>query len=233
MPFILVIEPREQEIYSSRFPYAKILSLKDNHQGITYARHSIQEHSEQQGNKYHWQIDDNIRSFKERIEDRNKSISAKVLLQRIEMYIDQFTNIGIAGPAYEVWAFGYSESLSINRQSSSCMLIRNDTGFYFRGKGLQDCDLHIQMLSSNDWCTLRFNKLLIDKMKTGTLSGGCTDSDYKNKGREQSCIDFIERWKDRYPEMFQINSKNPSRLAPSRIWSIFKQRPINDLKSFS
>lgn len=221
--FYVMTKPSESELYARKFPYAHILELPDETPGNAFSRMNIQKHSESLGAEYHWQIDDNIRDFQIRRNGRNVTTSARILLSEIEEYVSRFTNIGMAGPSYSVWAFGSDgkDPVSVNRQSSSCMMVRNGTGCYFRGKACVDTDLHMQMLTPGELCTLRFNRLLIDKMSTGTLKGGCTDSDYVNAGRAQACLEFVERW-----PAFKIKPSDPSRIAPSRIWDTFRQKPV-------
>ena len=221
IPFTMVVEPEELEHYQRAVPYASFVVLDQSKQGNAYARKKIQEHSESLEHEYHWQLDDNIAKFQIRRDGKNIAVSAIRVITGCEQFVRIHTNIAISGPAYSVWAFGYADEMSLNRQAASCMLIKNHTGNYFRGIACVDTDLHMQMLTQG-YCTMRFNRLLIDKMATGKLRGGCTDSDYVDKGREQACRDLVEHW----PGSFKINPKDPSRIAPSRIWDTFNQQPI-------
>src|SRR4029077_2669789 len=98
---------------------------------------------------------------------------------------------GIAGACYSTFA-PQPKEISVNRQSASCMLIKNDTGCYFRGGLIEDTDLHLQILSKG-MCSMRFNWLMIEKMKTGALKGGCQAIDYANSGRAKQCLKLNEQ----------------------------------------
>lgn len=222
IPYTLVIDPQDKSSYKKEFPDARFIILKKDFQGNAYARKAILKDAESLGVKFSWQLDDDLVAFLRRIDKKNIRCSPRKVMKPIEKYVDSYKNIGIAGPAYSLWAFGYTDPISMNRQSASCMLIRSDTGCQFDTSlsGCVDTDFHMQILSKK-LCTVRFNQLLLTTMKTGTLRGGCTDSDYKNNGRAKACINFVKKWPG-----FKINQKDQSRIAPSQVWREFSQRPI-------
>jgi len=221
IPFILAVEPQEAAIYRAKFPDTELLVLPEGRQGCAYVRRKIQEHSEARGDSWHWQIDDNIRQFWTRFSGKKQKAKAAFVLGTVEYETARFTNVGIAGPMIDTYAFSVKTDLAINRGIYSCMLIRNGTGYYFRPGTVDDCDFNLQVLSSRFWCAIKFNRLTILKTKTGTMRGGNTDSDYLNDGRLKLCQGLADQW----PDWFRIKSKDPPSLAPSRIWSTFPQRP--------
>ena len=228
IPFTLVVEPSEYEAYKKNFPYAKFLVLEQNEGGLAYSRRSIQKYSESQGEEYHWQIDDDVMSFKIRRDGKNSPASATQVLNPIEDYVDQYQNIGLACPNHAFFAFSSKEDFSLNGSASNCVLIRNNTGNYFRLRAVMDKDLSMQILTSN-YATVRFNRLLFDCGYTGD-SGGLALNVYKDNGRAEAVLEFIEQWKQ-YEQYFKPSPKDPNRMAPSRIWSIFKQELVLKDKS--
>lgn len=219
MSYTLMIEPQEFSQYRYAFPKADIVTLDKSHQGIAYADRAIQELSEAKNEEYYWRLDDNILSFRTRSENRNVKLAASGVLLPIEQYVFRHDNIGVAGPIF-TWAFGYKKPLSINRQISSCLLIKNKTGCYFRRDVVEDTDFNMQILTKG-LCTVRFNRLLIDKAPTGSMTGGCQDVEYANNGRAKNVQGLIAQW----PNCFKMRYDNPSRTAPSQIWRSFKQVP--------
>jgi hypothetical protein len=68
MPFYLVIEPQDYDVYHARFknePLVSILILPFSNlgQGSIPARNWIKEHATINGHKRHWQVDDNCRGI--------------------------------------------------------------------------------------------------------------------------------------------------------------------------
>lgn len=62
VPFHLVVEPQERDIYAARFGEERILILPFSNRGsVVPARNWIKHHAAQAGYEYHWQLDDNIR----------------------------------------------------------------------------------------------------------------------------------------------------------------------------
>src|ERR1700690_3332380 len=151
IPFTLVVESHEKHLYKVAFPYANFLVLPKAGGGNAYARRYIQLCAEDAKLSYCWQLDDNIKNFMKLTKGKKTICSASEILPPIEEHVSRYTNIGIAGPSYAVWAFGNKEAISINRQSASCMLIRVGTGCYFDTlsslSGVEDTDFHMQMLT--------------------------------------------------------------------------------------
>jgi hypothetical protein len=63
VPFRLVVEPQEKDIYAARFGDEKILVLPENDQGLVYARNWIKKHATAESCARHWQLDDNLYGF--------------------------------------------------------------------------------------------------------------------------------------------------------------------------
>ena len=64
-----------------------------------------------------------------------------------------------------------------NTRIYSCLLIRNDCKFKWRGRYNEDTDLSLRVLKDGD-CTLQFNAFLQGKAATQTVAGGNTAEFY-------------------------------------------------------
>ena len=95
----------------------------------------------------------------------------------------------MAGPNYYMLVVNTAplSPLVLNRRIYSCNLIRNDIPFRWRGRYNEDTDLSIRMLKAG-WVTVLFNALLQWKMTTQSMSGGNTDTIYKDGTGEKSAM---------------------------------------------
>ena len=68
IPYKIVIEPQEYELYAENINPSKILILPDEYlnknQGGIPARNFVWKHSKESGHNRHWILDDNIASYK-------------------------------------------------------------------------------------------------------------------------------------------------------------------------
>jgi hypothetical protein len=220
--FFLVVEPQEAEKYIEKYGTDSVLILPENDQGIAYVRNWMKNHSEAEGQQYHWQIDDNVRAFKLREDNKNKKADPYNLLTYVEDYVDKFENIALASLTHVAYAFAQKTDIKFNRQAYMCFLCNNSVDAEFR-KGVQvDTDYSMQVLTKN-WCTVIFTRLLIDKVGTGKMKGGLAEIEYANGGRRARNLKLVELWHHAFKEEVMSNGK--SRIKPSRVWSNFKQRP--------
>ena len=102
------------------------------------------------------------------------------------------------------------------------MLLRTDTGLMFRDKVIEDTDFNLQMLF-NGWCTLLFNRVIMNKETTMKMKGGNTEIHHAGTGRLQRAEGLMEQWAG----IFKLkDSATGPRIAPTRIWSTFQQQAI-------
>ena len=221
IPFYVVIEPQDADDYRKEYSEDKLVILEKNDQGISYVRNACKKHSMSIGADYHWQIDDNIKDFRIRENNKNVITNTKNLLSAIENYISHFDNIGICSPSHTMFAFAKNNHISINRQAYSCVLINNNLDIWYRHPCVEDTDYSMQILSKG-FCTILFNKLLMSKATTGQYKGGNTDISYSGDGRLIRSRGLQDFW----PGNFKLIRKNESwRIAPSRVWDKFPQLP--------
>lgn len=219
----LVIEPQDVESYSQFFSAEKMIVMPEDNVGMAGVRRFIKRFSQMKGEKYHWQIDDNIKGFKKRIGNKNVASTAKNNIEEIEQFVDQHTNIGGAGMRHQMYAWAQKDQYSINQQCPSCVLFNNECKSIWRDDVIEDTDFWLQVLSEG-YTTILFNRLVMDKTAIKTMAGGCTDLYYNNDNiRYSRQVKLQEFW----PGVFDIKLVNgTSRVKPSRIWRTFQQRPI-------
>ncbi len=155
----------------------------DNKTGPGPARNFCWDHSIEMGHKWHWVMDDNIESI-ERFYNNLKvvCVNAKPLCA-IESFVDRYENLAISGMGYAIFcpASEARPPIRFNTRIYSCLLIRNDIPYRWRGRYNEDTDLCLRVLKDG-WCTVEFNAFLIGKRATQTMAGGNTDEFYKEEG---------------------------------------------------
>jgi hypothetical protein len=218
--FFVVVEPQDFEAYSAKYP--SVLCMPENNRGLGYARNFCRNHSVKIGATHHWQFDDNIRSLMVRSSTKNVRSPAAPLLRYIEKVMDDHENIGACGLKYHIFAFAARNTIDLNKQLSSGILVKNSIPCFWNDSIVEDTDFSLQILFAG-YCTMLFNKILIEKIATGVMKGGCTDSTYKGTGRTDNQLALINK----YPGHFELtNQYGRTKIRPSRVWNIFKQKPL-------
>ena len=186
IPYHLVIEPQEYDQYAAVIDPANILVLPFSNlgQGSIPARNWVWEHSIEKGAARHWILDDNIRNFSRlnhNIKSRTTSGSTFAI---IEEFVDRYENIALSGMQYELFQPRKRKAppLIFNTRIYSCILIKNDLPYRWRGRYNEDTDLSIRALKDR-WCTALFIAFLAEKIATMTMKGGNTTELYKGDGR--------------------------------------------------
>ena len=173
------------------------------------------------GEKYHWQIDDNISSFKRRIDKKNVKDDPFVCLSGVENYVDKYKNIGAAGLKHVLFAWSAKDTKAFNSQVYSCVLFNNALDLWWRDELIEDTDYSLQILFAN-YCTVVFNRLIIDKATTMKMKGGNTEISHGGDGRRKRSENLQKQW----PGIFKLTEQyGRVKVKPSRIWRTFKQRP--------
>jgi len=200
MPFYLVVEPQEHDLYAAFIPKAKILPLPFSNLGLGSipARNWVWGHAIASGSSRHWVLDDNIQSIKRRHQGLRIICDSGAALRACEDFVDRYENIAVSGMNYVMFAGrGMSEGklppFRVNVHIYSCLLILNSITQRWRGRYNEDTDLCLQVLSAG-WCTLAFNAFLIKKMRTMTMKGGNTTELYKGDGRLKMARSLERLW---------------------------------------
>lgn len=217
----VVIEPQDEADYKKHFTSDQILVMEKNNQGIAYVRNFCKDHAKLAGAEYHWQFDDNIKSFAIRENDKNIPRSAREAIALIESVVDSFDNIAAAGMKHQAFAFAERKTIGFNRQVYTAMLLSTKPEHRFRDGVIEDADYNLQVLFAG-YCVLLFNRVVMNKVTSMVMAGGNTEISHANGGREQRAIATQRMW----PHIFKLKpSKDGPRLAPSRVWSSFIQMP--------
>jgi hypothetical protein len=198
--FRVVIEPQERDEYAAHIDDSKILVLPFSNlgQGSIPARNWVWEHSLEQGAARHWIMDDNIPTFYRLNWNKRVYCWSGAMFRAMEDFVDRYENIGIAGPQYRMFASPRSAwpPFTLNTRVYSCILIRNDLPYRWRGRYNEDTDLSLRALKDG-WCTVLFYAFLADKQRTMTMKGGNTESLYEiEEGRLKMAQSLVEQHPD-------------------------------------
>lgn len=209
VPYKIVVEPKEYELYASAIDKDKILVLPSDYselgEGGIPVRNWVWQHSVDQGAEWHWILDDNIES----IERFNKNLKVKcetgTPFYVVEDFVLRYKNIALAGMNYALFcpAAEARPPLRFNTRIYSCILIRNDIPYRWRGRYNEDTDLSLRVLKDG-WCTVLFNAFLLGKRATMTQGGGNTDTIY-NTGDQR--LAFAESLARQHPDVAVVTRK--------------------------
>jgi hypothetical protein len=206
VPYHIVIEPQEYKDYASVIDPSKILTLPFSNlgQGSIPARNWIWEHAIKSGAKRHWILDDNISWFGRLHKYKKTIVASGVCFKATEDFVERYTNVGLAGLQYEMFTPVRSTALPfiLNTRIYSCILIRNDLPFRWRGRYNEDTDLSIRVLKAG-WCTILIQAFICKKMPTMTMKGGNTDVLYKDDGR----LKMAQSLQQQHPDVVTITQR--------------------------
>lgn len=195
VPFYLVVEPAQADAYRAAFPAADLLVTPRDEMRLLGVRNWIRDHSEGLGARRHWQIDDNIWHFYRLYRGERLRANGNIALRVCEDFTDRYTNIGIAGLNYAMFA---SKQIRLppyflNCHVYSCSLINNEMPYRWRLTYNDDTDLCLQVLAGG-LCTVALNVFLAQKIKTMVVPGGNTDQLYQGDGRLRMARALERQW---------------------------------------
>ena len=205
--FKIVIEPQEYNQYAAAIDPDNILVLPFSNlgQGSIPARNWVWEHSIQAGHERHWIVDDNIYRFMRINHNGKHPVKSGIILKAMEDFVDRFENIGLAGPNYENFVHRREQrpAFQTNTRIYSCILVKNDLDFRWRGRYNEDTDLSLRILESG-LCTVLFNAFTIKKVQTMVMRGGNTDNVYIDGDNR---LKFAESLKQQHPKHVKVTKK--------------------------
>lgn len=198
VPFFIVVEEQEADAYRAVIDPASVLVLDPEYQrrydtcdalgstkskGPGPARNFVWDHSISLGAAWHWVMDDNINRFYRFNHNLKVPVADGTCFRVMEDFVLRYRNVAMAGPQYFMFVVRKSKlpPFVTNTRIYSCNLIRNDSGFRWRGRYNEDTDLSLRMLKAK-WCTVQFNAFLQEKLTTQTLGGGNTAEFYAQEG---------------------------------------------------
>ena len=175
VPYHVVIEPQEYSEYAAVIDPEKILLLPFSNlgQGSIPARNWVWEHALSMGAARHWILDDNIGGFYRLNRNARIRVETGAPFCALESFVDRYENVALAGFQYRMFAPARSRwpAFTPNTRIYSCILIKNDIPYHWRGRYNEDTDLSLRVLKDG-WCTVLFYAFLADKQATMTMKGG-------------------------------------------------------------
>lgn len=206
VPYRIVIEPQEYEQYAAVIDPKKVLMLPFSNlgQGSIPARNWVWEHSIASGATRHWILDDNIRYFMRLNNNSRVYVRTGATFRAAEDFVDRYENVALAGMQYKMFALDRTKypPFYLNTRIYSCILIKNDIPYRWRGRYNEDTDLSIRALKDG-WCTMLFYAFLADKIATMTMKGGNTEALYQEDGRLKMAQSLV----DQHPDIVTITRK--------------------------
>ncbi len=204
LPYKIVIEPQEFELYNKYIDKSKILVLPFSNlgQGSIPARNWVWDHAISIGAEKHWILDDNIDSFYRLNKNMKLLVTCGSIFKCAEDFVNRYTNIAISGFNYNSFIFKdyVGSPYYLNTRIYSCILIKNDIPYRWRGKYNEDTDLSLRVLKDG-WCTLLFNCFLANKETKMRAKGGNTDEIYKQTNNRK---EFAESLKEQHPDVVDV-----------------------------
>lgn len=198
VPFRVIVEEEEFDKYAKIVGAEKLLILPKKYKeeyevlddlGLTKstgpgpARNFAWEHSMSEGHKWHWVLDDNIHDFHRLNRNMKTPMRTNVNFVATEDFVDRYENLAIAGFNYN--SFCKSDSKAnpyiLNTRIYSCLLIRNDIPFKWRGRYNEDTILCLDALTAG-WATIQLNAFLQEKVTTQRMGGGNSKEFYEVEG---------------------------------------------------
>lgn len=193
VPFRLVVEGKEEEIYSRFRKHLLVLPFSDLGEGSTPARNFCWNHALEAGAERHWILDDNIGQVRRLYAGKRIPCASGPAFSAAETLVDRFSNVGIAGMNYQMFVTPESPPFRVNYHVYSCLLIRNDLPHRWRMRYNEDTDLCLQVLTDG-LCTVQLCAFMVDKKTTMTMKGGNTSELYRGDGRLRMARSLEQAW---------------------------------------
>lgn len=213
VPYHIVVEPQEYDNYAAVIDPQKIYTLPFSNLGLggIPARNWVWEHSISIGAKRHWILDDNIKAFRRFYKNERILSNDGSCFLAAEEFTDRFENIALSGMQYT--SFGVTSVTScikkpflLNTRVYSCILIKNDIPYRWRGRYNEDTDLSLRVLKDG-WCTILFYAFLADKAATMTMKGGNTEELYKLDNQKDGRLLMAQSLQIQHPDVVTITRK--------------------------
>lgn len=233
-PYYVIIDKSEYDKYASVIDSKKLLiqpqEYYDNYDmfwkddikitGAGSARNYAWDHSIKNGFKWHWVMDDNIKDFRRFQNNRKIKITNPIFFRILEDFCLRYENIAIAGLNYYMFIPQDKKHppFILNTRIYSCLLIRNDIPYRWRGRYNEDTDLSLRVLKDG-WVTIEFNQFLQTKAPTQTIKGGNTEQFYSKEGTYNKSKMLY----DMHPDLTTIKYKF-HRIHHHVDYTVFKQK---------
>ena len=209
-PYHIVVEPQEYDNYAAVIDPKKIYTLPFSNlgQGGIPARNWVWEHAISIETERHWILDDNICNFFRVYNNLRIPIESCTFFRVLEDFVDRYENIALSGLNYR--GFGpdkqYHPAFYFNTRIYSCILIKNDLSYRWRGRYNEDTDLSLRVLKDG-WCTTLFNVFLCGKTATMKMKGGNTDELYKQDEEFDGRLEMAKSLQKQHPDVTEITQR--------------------------
>lgn len=207
VPYRIVVEPQEYDLYAQYIDESKILVTPFSNLGLGSipSRNFVWDHAVSEGHERHWILDDNINGFIRFNRNMKIPVADGTIFKCAEDFVDRYENIALAGFNYRFLG-GTQRQVSapfiLNTRIYSCILIKNDIDYRWRGRYNEDTDLSLRALKDG-YCTVLFQAFLCNKLATMTVKGGNTEELYKDDGRLKMAQSLV----DQHPDVTTISYK--------------------------
>jgi hypothetical protein len=211
VPYRIVIEPQEYDEYAAGVDPAKILTLPFSNlgQGSVPARNWCWEDAMSAGHARHWILDDNIHGLSYFTRNQRHYLRSGTGFRCMEDFVDRYENVALAGPEYDFFMprrRPYRLPMRFNTRVYSCILIRNDLPYRWRGRYNEDTDLALRALKDG-WCTVLFLAFLQKKMATMKVSGGNTEELYKLADGRDGRLLMAQSLRLQHPDVVKVTRR--------------------------
>jgi len=196
--FKIIVERHEFDQYASVIDKRQILVLPNEYLdayetcddlgrtksvGPGAARNFAWDHSISIGAKSHWVMDDNLDAFHRMNRNIKAECETGTIFWIAEQFVNRYENVAISGFNYYSFckATDSVPPFILNTRIYSCLLIRNDIPYRWRGRYNEDTDICLRVLKDG-YCTIQFNAFLQGKVTTQRMVGGNTKEFYKEEG---------------------------------------------------
>jgi len=180
--YLIAVEPQEKDNYIKKLGQHRVIELPFSNLGLgSYpARNFCWEHAKNNGYKYHWLFDDNIRGLAKWVNGK------KLYYDNINdglKFVENFTNknnIDLSGFEYRYFSTKPpKQPFKLNTHVYSAMLIKNSLPYRWRLKYNEDVDLCLQILHNKGTTASCLYYLTNKTSTTAKMKGGNQDELYK------------------------------------------------------
>lgn len=218
LPYYLVIEPQEAEAYALHHPEATLVILPESNKGAPYVRNFIKQHSKNNGDTYHWQLDDDITKFLLRYNNRNNPHHPAEVFNIAEQVVALYDNIGAASLMNDAYAFSAKQPVMVNQFVNRAILLKTND-LQFQNNIIDDLDYGLQILDQNE-VTLRFATALIKTTIAKATDTSGMGAEWRKK--QIPWDNLTNKWPFLTPG---IDKQGLPGIKPARLNKYFEQQP--------
>ncbi len=222
--FIIAVEPDEADQYAANYGAERLLVMKKKRAGEAFARNSIKFHALRARAKFHFQIDDDISSFRiGTVRGKSEKVKFGFALELLESEAMKVPNLGVASGTTAAFPYGGQGSL-LNNKIQSALLVNTVMPISFRHVpifGPLDLDLALQCLHAKMRTLLCTQVRYYGPVQTGmTMQGGCAFT-------PQTRNDSYRRLAAAWPQYINWDETRPSKCIGSA-WKHFREKQLQE-----